>query len=128
MQFLWFDGLAAIYAVSAAVVAPIHSGGGSNLKVSEALAHGRAYITTEFAFAALADCRQRGRDLAVARGAAQFAELCIELLRSPERRNTMGATGFEACQQQLGREQFLQTAAQMARSMLRKPVHAEPLV
>ena len=54
------DDLGAAYAASAAVVAPIHSGGGSNIKVAEALAHGRACITTEFAFVALADCLQAG--------------------------------------------------------------------
>ena len=100
--------LGAAYAASAAVVAPVHSGGGSNIKVAEALAQGRACVTTEFAFAALADCVQPGRDLLVASDAERFAQHCIALLRSPEQRDAIGAAGFAACRAQLGRAHFFE--------------------
>ncbi len=118
--------LGGAYAASAGVVAPIHSGGGSNIKVAEAMAHGRACVTTEFAFAALADCLQPERDLLVARHAEQFAQHCIALLHRPEQHNAIGAAGFAACRQQLSRAHFLSTVEQMARSMLRAPARPEP--
>ncbi len=117
--------LGAAYAASAAVVAPIHSGGGSNIKVVEALAHGRACVTTEFAFAALAGSLQPGRDLLVARDADQFAQHCIALLRMPDRRDAIGATGFAACRQHFGRERFLRTVADLAQALLDKPAPVE---
>ncbi|MEN9893346.1 MAG: hypothetical protein RLY78_3641, partial [Pseudomonadota bacterium] len=73
------DALRPAYADSAFTIAPLFSGGGTNIKVIESLAHGRACVLTPHAakgFDALAGLR-------VSEGAADFAADCIALLDEP---------------------------------------------
>jgi len=66
------------YEVAHIAVAPIHSGGGTRLKVLEAMARKRPLVSTSFACSGL-DLRPE-RDLLVARSADEFARACVELL------------------------------------------------
>lgn len=112
------DDLAAAYASASLVVAPIHSGGGSNIKVVEAIAHARACVTTRFTYRALAHGLKEGRDLLVADDADQFARHCIALLRDPARRQALGEAGLAASRLHFSRERFEHTVAETARSLL----------
>ena len=118
------DDLGAAYANAAVVIAPIHSGGGSNIKVLEALAHGRPCVTTDFSYAALADYLESGRDVLVAHDADAFARNCIAVLQEPQRHESVGAAGFEAARRHFGRDGFVDSVERMARSLLSQPSFA----
>ncbi|TAM43289.1 MAG: glycosyltransferase [Burkholderiaceae bacterium] len=67
------------YRHAAFTIAPIHSGGGTNIKILESLAYGRTCITTPHCAGAFqADLVTTG--LEIARNDAHFSELCIALL------------------------------------------------
>ncbi|MEK8026758.1 glycosyltransferase family 4 protein [Pseudaquabacterium rugosum] len=86
------DALRPAYADSAFTIAPLFSGGGTNIKVIESLAHGRACVLTPHAakgFDALAGLR-------VSEGAADFAADCIALLDEPCRARALGEAAATA--------------------------------
>lgn len=76
---------------AAAVVVPLRVGGGTRLKIFEALAAGKAVVTTPVGAEGLpvAD----GEHLLLAGDAGSFADRVVELLASPETRRTLGRSG-----------------------------------
>ena len=86
------DDLEAEYARASVVVAPIHSGGGTNIKILEALAYGRACVTTRFCLAAFGDL-ENGRDLIATDAAADFARACVSLLEQAAKRAALARSG-----------------------------------
>ncbi|WP_310447381.1 glycosyltransferase [Thiobacillus sp.] len=86
------DNLDEAYRNAAFTIAPIHSGGGTNIKILESLAYGRACVTTPHcADAFSAELGTAG--LAVASDAALFAQHCIAWLSDIERRGSAAAKG-----------------------------------
>ena len=85
--------LAAEYRAASIVVAPIQSGGGSNIKTLEALAYGRVCVISEFSHQAFADRLHGDRDVLVADGAELFAAQCIRALDDPELRARIARSG-----------------------------------
>jgi glycosyltransferase involved in cell wall biosynthesis len=79
---------------AAVAVAPLLSGGGTKLKVLEALAAGRAVVATPVAAEGIT--LVDGRDLVVAAEPVGFARAVTELLDHPQRRVAMGAAGRAA--------------------------------
>ncbi len=74
-----------------AVVVPLLSGGGTRLKVLEAMANGRAVASTRVGCEGL-DLKPE-RDILVADGADDLAAACMRLLEDPELRETLAAAG-----------------------------------
>ncbi len=83
--------LAPFYAAAGVVVTPIRTGGGTRIKVLEALAHGRAVVSTRFAPEGLG--LQGGTDLELADTPAAMADQCLALLADPARRQALGTAG-----------------------------------
>lgn len=86
------DALRPAYADCTFTIAPLFSGGGTNIKVIESLAHGRACVLTPHAakgFDALTGLR-------VNEGAADCAADCIALLDDPRRARALGEAGAAA--------------------------------
>jgi glycosyltransferase involved in cell wall biosynthesis len=79
---------------SRVVVAPLRSGGGSRLKVLEALDSGRPVVTTSIGCEGLEDLV--GRGVIVADSAVGLAEAIVGLLDDPVRASALGRTGHEA--------------------------------
>jgi len=73
---------------AAVVLAPLRIGGGTRLKVLEAMAWGAPVLTTPAGFEGV-DARP-GADVAVADGWPAFAATAVELLDSPARRARLG--------------------------------------
>lgn len=69
------------YAEAHAVVVPLRFGGGTRLKVIEALRAGRPVIATTEAMEGIAS--EAGRDVLIGDGAAALAEHCLRLIREP---------------------------------------------
>jgi glycosyltransferase involved in cell wall biosynthesis len=76
--------LTPLYDAARVVIAPLRGGGGTRLKILEAMAHGRAVVSTSVGCEGL-DVRDR-EHLLIADTPARFAADVIELLTSPELR------------------------------------------
>ena len=80
------------YLARAAVcVVPLRIGGGTRLKILDALAMGRPAVATSLASEGLD--LVAGRDLLIADGAEAFAAAAVRLLRDPARRAALGTAG-----------------------------------
>jgi glycosyltransferase involved in cell wall biosynthesis len=83
-----------IIAHSAVVVVPLRSGGGTRLKILEALAMARPVVSTTVGMEGLD--LSPGEHLEVADDAQDFADRTLELLNDRERAETLGRRGREA--------------------------------
>jgi polysaccharide biosynthesis protein PslH len=72
-------------------IVPLRIGGGTRIKIFEALAMGKAVVSTRVGAEGLPVVD--GRDLALADDPADFAGRVLALLRNPERRRALGAAG-----------------------------------
>lgn len=75
------------------VVAPIRFGGGTRIKILEALSFGRPVVSTRVGAEGLELID--GQDIALADQAKEFASLCIELLENQDVRFGLAKTGRE---------------------------------
>ena len=86
------DDLEAAYRNAAFTIAPIYSGGGTNIKVLESLAYGRACVTTPHCASAFtSDLASTG--LGIAEDDGQFSKRCIAWLAEPDSRRSSAETG-----------------------------------
>ena len=85
------DDLTEAYARSAVVVVPIRQGSGTRLKTLEALARGKAVVSTPVGSEGLE--LRPGIDLEEVADADAFAAACAELLADPARRRRLGDAG-----------------------------------
>jgi sugar transferase (PEP-CTERM/EpsH1 system associated) len=76
---------------SAVFVLPMRMGGGVRLKLLEALAMGKAVVTTGFGADGVA--LTNGQEALFADDPADFAKLCLELMNDPARRTNLGENG-----------------------------------
>jgi glycosyltransferase involved in cell wall biosynthesis len=87
------EDLSPFYARASVVVVPMRLGAGSKLKVVEALARGKALVSTTFGAEGF-DLRP-GLDLEIGDTPEAFAANCIRLLGDPAARATLAANGRE---------------------------------
>ena len=85
--------LTSAYRECAFTVAPIFSGGGTNIKVLESLAFGRACVLTEHAHRGYQKTLRHLESVYVAKSAAEMTAGCVELLGKPALCETMGKQG-----------------------------------
>ena len=109
--------LRAEYEQAALVVVPIHSGGGSNIKLLEALAHGRACVATRFCVEAFGDELRDGVEVFAADDPAAFAQLCLDLLGDAPRRATLARNGHDAVSSSFTQARFDAVVAAMIRKV-----------
>jgi glycosyltransferase involved in cell wall biosynthesis len=84
--------VAALLATAAVVVAPVRMGGGMRRKVLEALALGRAVVTTELGTEGLAGPPSE-LPVMLAGTAVEFGDCVLRLLASPSERRDLGGRG-----------------------------------
>ncbi|HWL42416.1 MAG TPA: glycosyltransferase family 4 protein [Ilumatobacter sp.] len=87
------------YRSASIAVVPLHSGGGTRIKVIESLARRVPMVSTTFGCAGhdLTD----GSEAILADSADDFAKACIELLGNPERRERLATAGRRLFEQHL---------------------------
>ncbi len=88
--------LAPIYAAATICINPIRAGSGLKIKSVEAMAHGRALVTTSVGADGLLPAISNA--CAVADDPSAFAEACIALLRDPADAAMLGLRAREACE------------------------------
>ena len=115
---------------AALYVVPLRAGGGTRLKIFEALAMGKAVVSTTVGAEGLAVTP--GLDVAIADQPDEFARTVIELLRDPARRCELGRAGQQLVHSRYSWkqvaadfEQCCETAAQMRRDRRGTPLAFE---
>lgn len=88
--------LSPIYAAATICINPIRAGSGLKIKSVEAMAHGRALVTTSVGADGLLPAMSNACSVADEPGA--FAEACIALLRDPAGAAMLGLRAREACE------------------------------
>ncbi len=83
--------LGAFYDEAAVVVTPIRLGGGTRIKIIEALGYGRAVVSTSFAAAGLG--LRPGIEVEFAETPSAFSARCVDLLGNADRRRELAAAG-----------------------------------
>ncbi len=126
------NDLATIYRESAFVVVPVWSGGGTNIKILEAMMYGRTCVVTEPAYRGYGAYFEKGWMLEVARDADEFAEQCIKLLRYPDRCAFMGQMGAAALRKHFSFERFQNIVIDMVGStvgsVLKTKAHTRTII
>jgi len=114
----YVQDLADCYRQARLVVVPIHSGGGTNIKLLEAMAHGRPCVASRFAYRAFSDRLQEGVDLCVADDAAEFTDLITDCFAHPDKFERIAAAGQSVIARSFSRQSFHETVASVATSIL----------
>ena len=76
--------LVAEYNQSRAVIVPIYTGSGTNIKVLEAMQMGRPCVITNFAAKGFETLLQDGKNILIAQNDAEFAHKLQKLLENPD--------------------------------------------
>lgn len=113
------ENLAATYRQASLVIVPILSGGGTNIKVLEALAHGRPCLMTAFVANAFAGYLSPQSEILVADSADDFAAQTLAALRQPDHLQCMATAGHLALRQHLTPELFKTRVEDLARQVLK---------
>ena len=91
--------LAALYQYANLVVVPVQSGGGTNIKVLEAMAYGRPCLASSFVAAAFGSQLTDAKAMLVAKNADEFCMKTLAALRMQQNIQAVADAGYiEVCQ------------------------------
>jgi sugar transferase (PEP-CTERM/EpsH1 system associated) len=107
-------------ASAAVVLCPLRSGGGTRLKILEALALERPVVTTTVGMEGLD--LEPGRDLFTADDPTDFAAAVTRLLRDPQLQQATGASGRRTVQQKYDWRHIERTMADLAHELPRRGI------
>lgn len=117
------EDLGEAYRSASFTIAPIYFGGGTNIKIVESLAYGRACITTPHCATAFQNDLIAGNAISVATSDDDFAERCIALLNNAALRCQQAAAGYELVSDRYNRSAFTRTVLALAEQALqRRPI------
>jgi glycosyltransferase involved in cell wall biosynthesis len=108
---------------AALVVAPLRLGGGMRIKILEALAAGKAVVTTSLAAEGLGV--QDGEQLVIADTDSEFIARIVQLLRSPEERQALAERARVWACQHLTWQASVEKYAALYQELLARPVRNE---
>jgi glycosyltransferase involved in cell wall biosynthesis len=102
------EDLRPLYACASVVAVPLLVSAGTNIKVMEAMACGKAVVTTSIGCVGLD--LEDGYDALIRDDSAAFAEAVIELLSDPARRQALGAAARATAERRFSWEAVAQAA------------------
>ena len=117
------EDLGKAYANASLVIVPLLSGGGSNIKVLEALAFKRPCLVSTFAYSSFRDSLGDGVDVLVADTADAFIAKILNGFRNPSGAETIAMAGYQSLNLKFGSHGFMNTVA----SMIDQTMHAAPV-
>ena len=100
------DDLVAEYRQARVTVVPVRSGGGTQIKALESLAHGRAPVVSSFVAAGFAPHLRHGESLLVADSDADMAQRVLDLLINPQPAEPLVERGRRVVGEFFSRERF----------------------
>lgn len=106
------DDLGEAYRNAAFTIAPIYSGGGTNIKILESLAYGRACITTPHSAHAFRE-ELADAGLGIARNDMHFVERCIAWLDDRDGRRHSAEAGWSVIAARYTRPFFIEQVARL---------------
>ena len=112
------ENMGAVLDKAAVVVAPVDTGGGMRVKVIEALAAGKAVVTSSRGARGLSVTA--GRELVLAETDEEFADAIVELLRDSERRAAIGTAARSWVLANLSWERTVDAYTELYRELLRE--------
>lgn len=110
--------LAPWYRHATAVIAPIRSGAGTNIKVLEAAHHGKCLIGTSAALRGFQPALQHDRDCWIADEPLPFSRYCMRALQNPGSAEVMARSAQKAVQAQFSTTVFETAVYDALRSLL----------
>ncbi|OGU20004.1 MAG: hypothetical protein A2580_00300 [Hydrogenophilales bacterium RIFOXYD1_FULL_62_11] len=114
------DDLGEVYRNAAFTISPIYSGGGTNIKILESLAYGRACVTTPHcADAFKVDLENAG--LSIAQDDAHFAQRCIDWLGDISTRRNEAEKGRGQIEQHYTHALFADRVEHLVRTLIAPP-------
>ncbi|MEO1252266.1 MAG: glycosyltransferase [Pseudomonadota bacterium] len=99
------DDIADEYAAALAAISPIYDGGGTKIKVVEAMAYGRPVLVDIHSALGVTDGRADD-GVVVAQNDAEMIAACLRLLRAPEEAARLAARAHAASQKRASRASF----------------------
>lgn len=111
------------YAEATLAVSPIFSGGGSNIKVPEALTYGCPVVTTEYSYSGWSDFLRRDVDILVSNTPKGFTDHCVSVLNDDKFAGALVGHGKQRVEAMLSFESFrnrLWTNLEALREMRKK--------
>ena len=105
------------YAKSSIVVVPVHSGGGTNIKVIEALSYGRPCVVTRAAARGYGPYLE-GNGILVANDENEFVNACLRMISDAPSRKKMACLGWEVVHSKFTFELFRESIIQSLRQVL----------
>ncbi|MDR2859822.1 MAG: glycosyltransferase family 4 protein, partial [Mediterranea sp.] len=100
------DNIAQEYANSSVVVAPIFEGGGTNIKVLEAMQQGKACVISMKASRGFEDLLMDGYNIMIAQNDQEFADKVLQLLSDTQLNQDLGANAKKTVQENFSFESF----------------------
>lgn len=112
--------LKAAYENCLATIAPIQSGGGTNIKVLESSLFGRTSILTRTAHRGFENTLPDGQACLVAPTVREMAQKCILLLKDPKAAEVLGTSASRLVNEHHSRQQFETILKNLCQETLRK--------
>jgi glycosyltransferase involved in cell wall biosynthesis len=113
--------LAATYRDAQLVIVPLHTGGGTNIKVLEALAHSRLCLATGFVVNAFDHHLAGERELLTAEDAQSFIQQTVRALQPDAALQAIASRGYEALNTHFGLAMFDERVIAFANTLLNLP-------
>ena len=102
------------------MVAPVLCGGGSNIKLVEAMQHGHACLVSQTVADGFSTWLKHGENVLVAKSAGEFAARAIWALQNPQRLGEIGLAAKNAVSSTLGHEHFKQVVRELVASVMNR--------
>jgi glycosyltransferase involved in cell wall biosynthesis len=116
----FIDDVSVAYRDCRFVVAPLWSGGGTNIKILEGLLNGRTCVMTSSAYNGFARTLPQGKTVLVARDASQMIEHCVALLEKEDLCREMGREGATAVAEHYSFSKFRDVILETVDDVLRR--------
>jgi glycosyltransferase involved in cell wall biosynthesis len=102
----WQESLMPSYEAATGCICPVYQGGGSKIKILEALAHRRPMVLTQQAYDGVKDVLKSGKDLLVAADDSDFARSILYLLENPREARNLADAGYQIVTSTFSNEAF----------------------